>query len=154
MARHHDEQSKLVQILEETPLVNYACRKVGIGRTTFYRWMKDNLPFKKEVERALASGRSQWSEIAESALMKNVKKEKMDAIKFYLTHNDKRYIPKRAVFPPPEIDQKERERYEWAMRNKPIEKAKIDAMVKVLKNWGLVNDETKEKEGKDKDSKQ
>jgi len=96
MARRSYDKSKLIQILETTPLVNYACKKVGVGRTTFYRWMKDNLDFRREVERALEAGRSQWNEVAESSLMKNVKDAKMDAIKFFLVNNDPRYRPKHA----------------------------------------------------------
>lgn len=100
MARHSDDKSKLIRILEETPLVNYACKKVGIGRTTFYRWMHSNPDFRREVERALESGRAQWNEVAESSLMKNVKNGMMDAVKFYLVNNDERYTPKRAAPPP------------------------------------------------------
>ncbi len=150
MARHSDEKSKLIQILEETPLVNYACKKIGMGRTTFYRWMKSNLQFKKDVEHALQNGRFQWSEIAESALMKNVKNGKMDAVKFYLTHNDKRYIPKRAVFMKEEIDPEERARYEWMMRSKPLNDKQIEKIMRVFRNYGIVKDAKNIKKGEDK----
>lgn len=140
MARHSDEKSKLIQILEETPLVNYACKKIGIGRTTFYRWMKSNLQFKRDVERAMQNGRFQWNEIAESALMKNVRDGKMDAVKFYLAHNDKRYIPKRAVFIKEETSPEERARYEWAMRNKPLSDKQTEGIMRAFRNYGIIKD--------------
>ena len=106
MARHSDDKSKLIRILEETPLVNYACKKVGIGRTTFYRWVHSNPDFRREVERAIESGRSQWIEVAESALMKNVKNGTMDAVKFFLVNNAEQYAPKRPS-PPPDSETKD-----------------------------------------------
>lgn len=38
-------------------------------------------------------------DIAESVVLKKIKEESLPAAKFYLTHNDKRYAPKRALDP-------------------------------------------------------
>jgi len=135
MARSKAEKSAFIKTLEETPLASYACKKVGIGRTTFYRWMRTNYGFKRDVERALKRGRSQWNEIAESALMKNVKNGKMDAIKFYLTHNEKRYAPKRSVFIEDPMTEKDKERYEWAVRNKPLTKEQAEKIAGAWMRW-------------------
>lgn len=141
MARSSDEKLKFIQIIEETPLINYACKKVGIGRTTFYRWMKDNLEFKISVERALKNGRSYWVEVAESSLMKNVKNGRMDAVKFFLTHNDSRYIPKRTL-PLNPLTPEELKEFEIfkinKTRNKPINPDTKKAILLALQNWGFI----------------
>jgi len=103
MAKHGSDRTKIVQILSESPLVGGACKKVGIARSTFYRWMKDNPDFRNAVDRALESGRSHLCEFAESSLLKKIKEGDIGATKFFLSNNDPRYIPKRSVYmdPPP-----------------------------------------------------
>ena len=99
--RNRDIRNKILEILSETPLVNYACKKVGISRMTFYRWKKDNLDFRKEAERLLLLGRENVGEMAEAALIKNIKDGKMDAIRFFLQNNDSRYMTKRSIYVEP-----------------------------------------------------
>ncbi len=137
MARFSDEKNQLIQILMETPMVNLACKKVGIGRATYYRWIKDNPRFKKEVNRALEYGRSYWNEIAESGLLKNIKNGDMSAIKYFLSNNDKRYTPKRSIYVPA-LDIKDVERYEFAKRAQPIDKDHMTKIMKAFKNLGLI----------------
>lgn len=99
--KNRDLRNKILEILSETPLINYACKKVGISRMTFYRWRKDNLDFRKEADRLLALGRENVAEMAEAALIKNIKDGKMDAIRFFLQNNDSRYMAKRTVYVEP-----------------------------------------------------
>lgn len=148
MARHSDEKSKLIRILEETPLINYACKKVGIGRTTFYRWMKSNLEFKRGVERALESGRSQWVEVAESSLMKNVKNGKMDAIKFFLSHNEPRYVPLRSVYVEPLAAKERREFMQANAKNRPLSPETKESILRAMRNFGILKDIEDRKEKK------
>ena len=72
--------------------------------------MKDNREFNRVVTKAIERGRLQCGEIAETALLKKIKEGSMDAIKFYLTHNDPRYIPKRSISVEP-LSEKERAEY-------------------------------------------
>ena len=99
--RNRDIRNKVLEILSETPLVNYACKKVGISRMTFYRWRKDNLDFRTEADRLLSLGRENVGEMAEASLIKNIKDGKMDAIRFFLQNNDPRYMAKRTVYVEP-----------------------------------------------------
>lgn len=143
MTRFSDEKSQLIQILMDTPLVSLACKKVGISRATYYRWIKDNAGFKKKVNRALEYGRSYWGEVAESALLKNIKNGDMTAVKYYLSNNDKRYTPKRSIYVTP-LDLKDIERYEYAKRIQPIPEDRIKAIFKASKNLGVLKPGTGE----------
>ena len=100
MSRVHDK-SKLLQVLGETPLVSLACKKSGLSRATFYRWMKDDKSFRDSVTDLLEIGRKNINDLAESSLIKEIQKGNMNAIRLWLQHNDSRYIPKRTLYVEP-----------------------------------------------------
>lgn len=101
MAKFNDKNSKLIEALRETGIVSYACKKVGINRSTFYRWW-DTIPsFRAAAEEAIAEGIKNICDLAKSMLIKKVKEESMDAIKYVLSNNDPQYTPKRTVFVEP-----------------------------------------------------
>ena len=94
MSRIH-EKSKLIQVLSETPLVSFACKKVGVSRATFYRWYKDDKDFRDSVIPMLDIGRKNITDLAEQSLIKLLATGNMTAVRFWLQHNDPRYRPVR-----------------------------------------------------------
>lgn len=84
----------VLEQLRRTPIIEVSCDKVGIHRTTLYRWMRQSPTFQKEVDAALAEGRVVVSDIAESQILSLIKDKKMDAIRFWLTNNSARYANK------------------------------------------------------------
>ncbi len=138
MAKSAKEKLKFLEILEEAPQINYACKKSGIGRTTVYRWMKEDELFKVRVDDAILVGRSVWVDMAESALLKNVKDGNMAAIKFFLIHNDKRYIPVRSIFMEP-LAKEERERFDELVRlNKPLSPERLEEIQRAVKAFASI----------------
>lgn len=91
-------RSRFIEVLSETPLINHACKKVGVARSTIYRWLKDIPEFKEAVENALRTGRENVGEIAESKIMKMIHEGDFKAIRYYLDNNNPRYMPKRTTF--------------------------------------------------------
>ena len=80
MNKSEHKKKALLEALEKSlGVVTTACKKVGVGRTMFYEYMKDPL-FKKEVQ--------DLSEVAldfaESQLHKQIKKGNTAATIFYL----------------------------------------------------------------------
>lgn len=106
--RNAYDKSKFIETLKEYPFVSFAAKKSGISRATIYRWMKDNPEFKKAMDDASEEGRLQCNDIAEMALMKQVKAGSLPAIKFFLTNNHEKYIPKRSIYvePPSQNEKK------------------------------------------------
>lgn len=51
--RQSGEKKILVEQLEKTPVVQIACEKSGVGRSTYYRWIKEDSEFSKESAAAL-----------------------------------------------------------------------------------------------------
>lgn len=83
-------QALLAQ-LKRTPTIELACEKVGIARATYYRWTKTSKKFGKDAEMAIWEGRLFISDIAESQIFSLIRDKKIEAIKFWLTHNNPRY---------------------------------------------------------------
>lgn len=93
-----ETKEKLLKEIEKSGNVYLSCMKTGIDKATFYRWKEDK-EFRKRANEAVKRGRENNCEIAEHALMMNVKEKKMDAIKYVLSHQSKIYKPKdRKVF--------------------------------------------------------
>lgn len=87
-------KQKLIRELEKSGNVYLACLKLGVDRSTYYRWRNESKKFKSLSDKAMRTGRENNCDIAEHALMLNVKDKKMDAIKYVLSHNSTRYKPK------------------------------------------------------------
>ena len=83
-------KNDLLTELEKNGNVSLSCAKIGMDKSTFYRWLK-NKAFKKRAELAIDHGRETNCDIAESSLIVQVKKGRMDAIKYLLSHNSPRY---------------------------------------------------------------
>jgi hypothetical protein len=85
---------KLLKELEKTGNIYVACLKVGIGRTTYYRWLADDTGFKTRANKALKYGRANMTDISEHSLVMLIKDKDFPAIKYWLSHNSKIYKPK------------------------------------------------------------
>lgn len=93
-----DAQKKLVlQHIEKTPIVEVVCQKVGIGRTTLYRWLHEDKSFAKEYGEAFGTGVDLISDLAESKLIGKIHEGETTAIKLWLGTHRKSFISKLEV---------------------------------------------------------
>ena len=104
MTRHETIQrrqsvlkSALLEQLKRTPTMETSCQKVGVGRATVYRWMKDSKRFSGEVEEALREGRQFMSDVAENQLFSLIGEKKYEAIRLYLQTHNPRYSNKLEI---------------------------------------------------------
>lgn len=92
MARNkRGKKARFIKELEEYPLVEMVCRKVGTSRATFYRWCQEDFVFKTEAQTAQEKGRDKLNDFTESKLIENVKNNMHAAIVYWLGNNSKRY---------------------------------------------------------------
>ena len=89
--RTEREQQLLLEQLKRTPVVQIACEKTGIGRTTYYRWRKQNQEFAQHADQALIEGTLLMNDMAESQLLAAVKNNNFQAIKFWLQNHHPTY---------------------------------------------------------------
>lgn len=90
-------KSKLLKEISKLGIVYLACLKIGVDKSTYYRWKEDNKKFRKLANEAEDIGDSNFCDIAESMLSNNVKKGDQRAIEFVLTHRSKKYRPKKEI---------------------------------------------------------
>ena len=84
--------------------VSESCKKINIGRDTFYKWYKKDNKFKKQVEEI----RESLIDLTESKLMEQIKDGNITAIIFYLKTKGKSrgYVEKQEIEHSGNLDQK------------------------------------------------
>jgi hypothetical protein len=86
---------EIIECLSDIPFINHAVKKVGITRMTFYRWIRTDEVFERNVNAAIMEGHKNMIEIAESALFKKIKEGHFGAIKLCLEHNGGTYMNRK-----------------------------------------------------------
>lgn len=84
----------LIEILKKTPLIQAACQKAEISRSTFYRWMATDEDFSIKVKMAMSEGRKIINDYAKSQVISKIKEGNLTACFYWLNHNDKRFMNK------------------------------------------------------------
>lgn len=84
-------KNKLIKLLEENPNLLRACKKVGVARSTVYRWMESDKGFDYLVRKAQAIGQDNMVDYAEAKLVENLQNNQQKAIEFFLRHNSGKY---------------------------------------------------------------
>jgi hypothetical protein len=101
-------KQRLLNALNEHPIISDVCKDMGFSRSTFYRWYSDELGFHDQVDLAIAKGRHNVNDLAERSLIKLIEKGDFKAIKFWLTYSHRSYIenklPLRKPFIEPRIE--------------------------------------------------
>ncbi|MDD4901733.1 MAG: hypothetical protein PHE24_01215 [Patescibacteria group bacterium] len=94
-----DEKLKQLAIeqLNKTPIVQVVCEKIGLPRTTFYRWKENDEKFAEAVNKAICDGRHLINDFAESQLLTAIKNNNLTAIIYWLNHNHKNYANKLEI---------------------------------------------------------
>tara|TARA_R100001244_G_scaffold82340_1_gene63962 strand:- start:212 stop:562 length:351 start_codon:yes stop_codon:yes gene_type:complete len=80
-------KKKVLEALEKTlGIVTTACKKVGVSRSQFYGWVREDAEFSKAVD----SVEGMALDFAESKLMENIGSKKETSIIFYLKTKGKK----------------------------------------------------------------
>src|SRR3990167_2152319 len=83
--------------LRKIPIIQVACEKVGLSRTSVYRWKDEDPEFKKEMEKAMADGEAFVNDMSESQLLTLIKEKDWSAISFWLRHHHSAYKNKLEI---------------------------------------------------------
>jgi len=85
------KRTRILKELENNPLVERACKKTGIARSTYYRWCVADADFKNSAEQAQNKGREKLTDFVESKLLENISNNQYASIAYWLSHNTTRY---------------------------------------------------------------
>lgn len=91
--------------LRKIPIIQVACEKVGLSRTSVYRWKDEDEEFKKEMEKAMTDGEAFVNDMSESQLLTLIKEKDWSAISFWLRHHHSAYKNKIEVTTKNEFDE-------------------------------------------------
>ena len=92
--RQKKEKELIVENLKKFPIIEVACNKSGVGRTSFYRWRKEDLDFAKQADEAIEEGVRFVNDMAESQLLTAIKDGNISAIFYWLNHRHSSYSNK------------------------------------------------------------
>ena len=92
-----EDKKKLLVQLKKTPIVQVACERNGLPRSTYYRWRKDDEDFAVECDIAIEESTAFVNDMAESQLIRSIKDCNLRAIIFWLKNHHKAYKNKVEV---------------------------------------------------------
>lgn len=85
---------KICEELRQHPIIEYACKKSGVSRAQYYRWMKEDPQFAEEVQKAKQEGLEVMNDFAESKLLTGITNDNLSAIFYWLKHRHPDYSNK------------------------------------------------------------
>jgi len=91
------QKEALLQALKRSPIVELACQKIGISRMTFYRWIKNDKIFAKNVNEKILFSRAKVNDLAESKLIENISNNHFSSISFWLRYNSGIYKQQKDI---------------------------------------------------------
>ena len=92
MSRNQDvDKKRLLARLEKTPILEAACKQIGLPRSTYYRWRKDDEEFADQCDETIELSVGRINDLAESQLINAIKDRNMSAITFWLKHHHSGY---------------------------------------------------------------
>lgn len=90
-------KEQMLEHLRKTPIAQVACERTGIARATYYRWLKDDRRFKRDIDAALAAGEALINDMSESQLITLIKEKNFAAVRYWLDRHHLKYRIERGV---------------------------------------------------------
>jgi hypothetical protein len=88
------DKELLLEQLKKTPIIQIACEKTGVGRSTYYRWRQEDKKFCTQADEAISDGISLINDMAESQLLGAIRDGNMTGIIFWLKNHHRDYEPR------------------------------------------------------------
>ncbi len=90
-----DQESILINALADGHTILTACRKAGVSRQLFYRLLRNNHKFRKEVSDAQIIGRDTNDDLIKTMHMKKVRDEHWPSIQYGLKKIDAKELAEK-----------------------------------------------------------
>jgi len=87
-------KSKLIEQLKKMPIVQIACERAGIGRSTYYRWREESADFRKAADAAITEGEALITDMSESQLISLIRDKHFQAVQLWLRQHHPKYSGK------------------------------------------------------------
>ena len=104
IARQEKQKELLIEQLHKIPIIQISCEKIGIARSTLYRWRDEDAEFNNKITEALRRGKKLINDMAESKLIAGIQNNNMTAIIYWLKHNNSNYRERKPQLPVEDIE--------------------------------------------------
>jgi hypothetical protein len=84
MSETEKNKELLVEQLKRTPIIETACQKINVGRSTYYYWRLSDPEFAHAADQALKDGTLLVNDLAEATLISLIKERNLGATLFWL----------------------------------------------------------------------
>lgn len=84
-------KKRMIELLLKYPIVEAACNKAGISRSTHYEWLQKDPDYRNKVEMALEASIATVNDVAESNIISKVKGGDFKATAYWLEHRHPAY---------------------------------------------------------------
>jgi hypothetical protein len=96
MARNEvKDKAKIIEKLQEIPIITLAVQQVGIPRSTYYRWRQIDFEFARKCDEAASVGIEHIVDLAQMTVIQKIKDGDLNAARYVLDRLDVRYRPNR-----------------------------------------------------------
>ncbi len=115
------QKTEFLEHLSKSSIVQLACERSGVGRSTYYDWRSKDKEFAELADRAKEAGEFLVNDIAESKLIQNIQNNQNTAIIFWLKNHHAKYNERiyhqHELINQQEITEEEKTKIDWALRN-------------------------------------
>ncbi len=88
-----DRETILVQ-LRKMPILQIACERAGVGRSSYYRWREEDESFRKAADGAISEGEAFITDMSESQLISLIRDKHFPAVQLWLRQHHPKYSAK------------------------------------------------------------
>lgn len=85
------QKELFIEQLRKIPIVQLVAEKLEVGRTTYYRWKRNDKKFSQECDKALEEGCALINDLAEGTLISAMKNNNLTAVMYWLNHRHDKY---------------------------------------------------------------
>lgn len=89
--RIEKSKAEFIERLKQAPIIQLVCEKMGIPRSTLYRWKDEDLDFDDDIADAISEGQQFMDDIVENKFMALVNDKHWPAIHCYITRRHPKY---------------------------------------------------------------
>ena len=86
-----------IEQLKKTPIIQVCAEKLGVSRSTFYRFKQQDKKFNQKVDKAIFEGRQMINDLSESKLISAIHSGNLTSVMYWLNHNHSTYSNKLEV---------------------------------------------------------
>lgn len=89
--RIEKSKAEFIEQLKQAPIIQLVCEKMGIPRSTLYRWKDEDLDFDDDIADAMSEGQQFMDDIVENKFMALVNDKHWPAIHCYITRRHPKF---------------------------------------------------------------